>query len=104
MSTALQMARGNLELRPLVMEIVKQDIDTADYAKAFAAWSISISIGHNEPGLVEDAVKYVIFLVGVDKLFDANDAVNCTLDAVTGVWKIKAEKHGADVRVATECK
>ncbi len=40
MSLILQMPRGNLEttnLRPLVTEIAKQDIDTVDYAKAFAS-------------------------------------------------------------------
>ncbi|KAI0090814.1 pol II transcription elongation factor [Irpex rosettiformis] len=40
MSLVLQMPRGNLETinpRPLVMEIVKQDIDRHNYAKAFSA-------------------------------------------------------------------
>ncbi len=50
--------------------------------KTFLAHICQLVLPENEPRLVEDAVKCIIFLVEVDRLFVTNDAVNCALDAV----------------------
>ncbi len=74
MSLVLQMPRGNLETinpRPLVMEIVKQDVDKADCAKAFAACrryriDLNAFVEHDKETLMGRLAEFVEQVENVD--------------------------------------
>ncbi|PSS15418.1 hypothetical protein PHLCEN_2v3256, partial [Hermanssonia centrifuga] len=74
MSLVLQMPRGNLETinsRPLVMEIVKQDVDKADCAKAFAACrryriNLNAFVEHDKETLMGRLAEFVEQVENVD--------------------------------------
>ncbi|KAI0919135.1 hypothetical protein AcV5_002129 [Taiwanofungus camphoratus] len=67
MSLVLQMPRGNLETinpRPLVMEIVRQDIDREDYGKAFLSCrkhriDLNVFVEHNRVSFMERLPSFV---------------------------------------------
>ncbi|KAG6809392.1 hypothetical protein H0H92_000447 [Tricholoma furcatifolium] len=76
MSLVLQMPRGNLETinpRPLVMEVVKQDIDAGDYRKAFFACrknriDLNVLVEHNEAKFLERISSFVEQIHEVDHI------------------------------------
>ncbi|KAG6918878.1 hypothetical protein DXG01_010942 [Tephrocybe rancida] len=76
MSLVLQMPRGNLETinpRPLVMEVVKQDIDAGDYRKAFFACrkhriDLNVLVDHNEARFLEHISSFVEQIHEVDHI------------------------------------
>ncbi|THG94781.1 hypothetical protein EW026_g6757 [Hermanssonia centrifuga] len=100
MSLVLQMPRGNLETinpRPLVMEIVKQDIDKADYAKAFAACrrhrvDLNVFVEHDKETLMGRLAEFVeqvenvdyinLFLTSIGQGTLPDDVVNQVCDRV----------------------
>ncbi|KAE9404784.1 IKI3-domain-containing protein [Gymnopus androsaceus JB14] len=67
MSLVLQMPRGNLETinpRPLVLEVVRQDLDAGEYRKAFFACrkhriDLNFLIEHNETAFLEGLSSFV---------------------------------------------
>ncbi|CAA7260510.1 unnamed protein product [Cyclocybe aegerita] len=76
MSLVLQMPRGNLETinpRPLVMEVVKQDLDAGNYRKAFFACrkhriDLNVIVDHNPEKFVVDIPSFVDQIPEVDHL------------------------------------
>ncbi|PCH36634.1 IkappaB kinase complex IKAP component [Wolfiporia cocos MD-104 SS10] len=74
MSLVLQMPRGNLETinpRPMVMEIVRQDIDSANYRKAFLACrkhriDLNVLIDHNREAFKQNLPHFVKEVDDVD--------------------------------------
>ncbi|GJE98183.1 IkappaB kinase complex IKAP component [Phanerochaete sordida] len=74
MSLVLQMPRGNLETvnpRPLVMEIVKQDIDAMDYAKAFSSCrrhriDMNVLVSHDRDAFMRNITAFVEQVKDVD--------------------------------------
>ncbi|RPD57919.1 IkappaB kinase complex IKAP component [Lentinus tigrinus ALCF2SS1-6] len=74
MSLVLQMPRGNLETinpRPLVMEIVKQDIDSGNYGKAFTACrkhrvDLNVFVEHNRDAFIEGIPSFLEQVSDVD--------------------------------------
>ncbi|TBU27865.1 IkappaB kinase complex IKAP component [Dichomitus squalens] len=74
MSLVLQMPRGNLETinpRPLVMEIVRQDIDSGNYAKAFTACrkhrvDLNVFVEHNREAFIKGIPSFVEQVSDVD--------------------------------------
>ncbi|KAJ3499885.1 hypothetical protein NLJ89_g10033 [Agrocybe chaxingu] len=76
MSLVLQMPRGNLETinpRPLVMEVVKQDLDTGSYRKAFFACrkhriDLNVIVDHNPEKFLGDIPSFVDQIPEVDHL------------------------------------
>ncbi|TFK65584.1 IkappaB kinase complex, IKAP component [Pluteus cervinus] len=67
MALVLQMPRGNLETispRPLVMEVVKQDLNGSNYRKAFFSCrkhriDLNVLVAHNETKFLEDIAVVV---------------------------------------------
>ncbi|KDQ56269.1 hypothetical protein JAAARDRAFT_36447 [Jaapia argillacea MUCL 33604] len=67
MSLVLQMPRGNLETvnpRPLVMEVVKQDINAGDYRKAFLACrkhriDLNVLVEHDQESFMVNLESFV---------------------------------------------
>ncbi|TCD69585.1 hypothetical protein EIP91_007007 [Steccherinum ochraceum] len=100
MSLVLQMPRGNLETinpRPLVMNIVRQDIDQGNFAKAFSACrrhrvDLNVFLEHdkaaflrNIPQFIEQVsdVDYInLFLTSVGQGSLPSDVVAETCDAI----------------------
>ncbi|KAG6856745.1 hypothetical protein H0H87_001089 [Tephrocybe sp. NHM501043] len=76
MSLVLQMPRGNLETinpRPLVMEVVKQDIDAGNYRKAFFACrkhriDLNVLVDHDEAKFLERISSFVEQIHEVDHI------------------------------------
>ncbi|KAG6878289.1 hypothetical protein C0992_008296 [Termitomyces sp. T32_za158] len=76
MALVLQMPRGNLETinpRPLVMEVVKQDIDAGEYRKAFFACrkhriDLNVLVEHDEAGFLERISSFVEQISEVDHI------------------------------------
>ncbi|KAI0697397.1 IkappaB kinase complex IKAP component [Cerioporus squamosus] len=74
MSLVLQMPRGNLETinpRPLVMEIVKQDIDNGNYGKAFTACrkhriDLNVFVEHNRDAFLQGIPSFLEQVPDVD--------------------------------------
>ncbi|KAI0785729.1 IkappaB kinase complex IKAP component [Abortiporus biennis] len=74
MSLVLQMPRGNLETinpRPLVMKIVKQDIDRGQYAKAFSSCrrhrvDLNVFVEHNKDAFISNLASFVEQVDDVD--------------------------------------
>ncbi|KIL68708.1 hypothetical protein M378DRAFT_8174 [Amanita muscaria Koide BX008] len=74
MSLVLQMPRGNLETinpRPLVMEVVKQDLDTGNYRKAFLSCrkhriDLTVIVDHNQKAFFENVGSFVEQIHEVD--------------------------------------
>ncbi|KAI1786336.1 IkappaB kinase complex IKAP component [Ganoderma leucocontextum] len=74
MSLVLQMPRGNLETinpRPLVMEIVRQDIDSGNYSKAFTACrkhriDLNVFVEYNREAFVKGIPSFVEQVSDVD--------------------------------------
>ncbi|TFK88053.1 IkappaB kinase complex IKAP component [Polyporus arcularius HHB13444] len=74
MSLVLQMPRGNLETinpRPLVMEIVKQDIDSGNYGKAFTACrkhrvDLNVFVEHNRDAFIQGIPSFLEQVSDVD--------------------------------------
>ncbi|KAI0752776.1 IkappaB kinase complex IKAP component [Daedaleopsis nitida] len=74
MSLVLQMQRGNLETinpRPLVMEIVRQDIDSGNYAKAFTACrkhriDLNVFVEHNRDAFIKGIPSFIEQVPDVD--------------------------------------
>ncbi|KAL1945489.1 hypothetical protein VTO73DRAFT_2340 [Trametes versicolor] len=74
MSLVLQMPRGNLETinpRPLVMEIVLQDIDSGNYGKAFAACrkhrvDFNVFVEHDKEAFIRGIPSFVEQVSDVD--------------------------------------
>ncbi|KAF5354980.1 hypothetical protein D9756_005531 [Leucocoprinus leucothites] len=67
MSLVLQMPRGNLETinpRPLVMEVVKQDLDAGEYRKAFFACrkhriDLNVIVEHDRAKFLQSVASFV---------------------------------------------
>ncbi|KAF9450112.1 IkappaB kinase complex, IKAP component [Macrolepiota fuliginosa MF-IS2] len=76
MSLVLQMPRGNLETinpRPLVMEVVKQDLDAGEYRKAFFACrkhriDLNVIIEHDRERFLKNVASFVEQVHEVDHL------------------------------------
>ncbi|KAJ3564648.1 hypothetical protein NP233_g8162 [Leucocoprinus birnbaumii] len=76
MSLVLQMPRGNLETinpRPLVMEVVKQDLDTGEYRKAFFACrkhriDLNVIVEHDRARFLQNVASFVEQVHEVDHL------------------------------------
>ncbi|EJD08171.1 IkappaB kinase complex, IKAP component [Fomitiporia mediterranea MF3/22] len=76
MSLVLQMPRGNLETinpRPMVLVVVKQDIETKNYRKAFLACrkhriDLSILVEHDPTAFLENVSSFVEQIDDVDYL------------------------------------
>ncbi|KAF4620926.1 hypothetical protein D9613_000930 [Agrocybe pediades] len=76
MSLVLQMPRGNLETinpRPLVMEVVKQDLDAGNYRKAFFACrkhriDLNVIVDHDPKALLERIPSFVDQIPEVEHL------------------------------------
>ncbi|THH05467.1 hypothetical protein EW145_g4776 [Phellinidium pouzarii] len=76
MSLVLQMPRGNLETinpRPMVLVVVKQDIEAGDYKKAFLACrkhrlDLNILVEHNPAAFLENIPSFVDQIEDVDYL------------------------------------
>ncbi|KAG5640485.1 hypothetical protein DXG03_008338, partial [Asterophora parasitica] len=76
MSLVLQMPRGNLETinpRPLVMEVVKQDIDAGNYRKAFFACrkhriDLNVLVDHDQAKFLERISSFVEQIHEVDHI------------------------------------
>ncbi|KAF8963616.1 IKI3 family-domain-containing protein [Flammula alnicola] len=76
MSLVLQMPRGNLETinpRPLVMEVVKQDLDAGNYRKAFFACrkhriDLNVIVDHNPEAFGERIPSFVDQIPEVEHL------------------------------------
>ncbi|KAF5375529.1 hypothetical protein D9615_009198 [Tricholomella constricta] len=76
MSLVLQMPRGNLETinpRPLVMEVVKQDIDAGNYRKAFFACrkhriDLNVLVDHDQAKFLERISAFVEQIHEVDHI------------------------------------
>ncbi|KAG5650449.1 hypothetical protein H0H81_012203 [Sphagnurus paluster] len=76
MSLVLQMPRGNLETinpRPLVMEVVKQDIDQGNYRKAFFACrkhriDLNVLVDHDQDKFLERVSSFVEQIEEVDHI------------------------------------
>ncbi|KAF8911562.1 IkappaB kinase complex IKAP component [Gymnopilus junonius] len=76
MSLVLQMPRGNLETinpRPLVMEVVKQDLDAGNYRKAFFACrkhriDLNVIVDHSPETLLARISSFVDQIPEVDHL------------------------------------
>ncbi|KAJ8489069.1 hypothetical protein ONZ51_g3188 [Trametes cubensis] len=74
MSLVLQMPRGNLETinpRPMVMEIVKQDIDSGNYGKAFTACrkhriDLNVFVEHDQEAFIKGIPSFVEQVADVD--------------------------------------
>ncbi|KAI0686278.1 Elongator complex protein 1 [Cytidiella melzeri] len=74
MSLVLQMPRGNLETinpRPMVMEIVKQDIDSGNYAKAFSACrrhrvDLTVFVEHKQDEFIANLPQFLNQVDDVD--------------------------------------
>ncbi|KAI0326070.1 IkappaB kinase complex IKAP component [Cubamyces sp. BRFM 1775] len=74
MSLVLQMPRGNLETinpRPMVMEIVKQDIDSGNYGKAFTACrkhriDLNVFVEHDREAFIKGIPSFVEQVADVD--------------------------------------
>ncbi|KAH9846478.1 IkappaB kinase complex IKAP component [Lenzites betulinus] len=74
MSLVLQMPRGNLETinpRPLVMEIVRQDIDSGNYMKAFTACrkhrvDLNVFVDHNKEAFIKGIPSFIQQVSDVD--------------------------------------
>ncbi|KAK0495026.1 pol II transcription elongation factor [Armillaria luteobubalina] len=74
MSLVLQMPRGNLETinpRPLVMEVVKQDLNNQKYRKAFMACrkhriDLSVIVQHDEKKFLDNVAAFVEDVEEVD--------------------------------------
>ncbi|KAK7691913.1 hypothetical protein QCA50_005318 [Cerrena zonata] len=74
MSLVLQMPRGNLETiypRPLVMQIVKQDFNQKQYAKAFAACrrhriDLNVFVEHDKQTFLDDLSLFIEQVDDVD--------------------------------------
>ncbi|KAM5537957.1 hypothetical protein V8D89_008433 [Ganoderma adspersum] len=74
MSLVLQMPRGNLETinpRPLVMEIVRQDIDNGNYLKAFTACrkhrvDLNVFVEHSREAFIQGIPSFVDQVSDVD--------------------------------------
>ncbi|KAH6913768.1 pol II transcription elongation factor [Coprinopsis sp. MPI-PUGE-AT-0042] len=70
MALVLQMPRGNLETinpRPLVMQVVKQDLDTSSYRKATGI-DFSEIVNHNEEAFLKGIPLFVDQIPEVDHL------------------------------------
>ncbi|KAF8627641.1 hypothetical protein AX15_004335 [Amanita polypyramis BW_CC] len=91
MSLVLQMPRGNLETinpRPLVMGVVKQDLDVGNYRKAFLACrkhriDLTVLVHHNQDAFFERVASFV-------KQLDEVDYINLFL-TVVGRGSLPAE-------------
>ncbi|KAF9529755.1 Elongator complex protein 1 [Crepidotus variabilis] len=76
MSLVLQMPRGNLETinpRPLVMEVVKQDLNSGDYRKAFFACrkhrvDLNVIVDHDSERFMQDIPIFIDQIPEVDHL------------------------------------
>ncbi|KAK0226513.1 pol II transcription elongation factor [Armillaria fumosa] len=76
MSLVLQMPRGNLETinpRPLVMEVVKQDLNNQKYRKAFMACrkhriDLSVIVQHDEKKFLDNVAAFVEDVKEVDHI------------------------------------
>ncbi|KAF8661467.1 hypothetical protein AX16_001304 [Volvariella volvacea WC 439] len=76
MALVLQMPRGNLETinpRPLVMEVVKQDLDRGNYRKAFFACrkhriDLNVLVNHNEAKFLKSVKEVVEQIHEVDHI------------------------------------
>ncbi|KII95516.1 hypothetical protein PLICRDRAFT_96071 [Plicaturopsis crispa FD-325 SS-3] len=76
MSLVLQMPRGNLETinpRPLVMELVRQDLDAGNYRKAFFACrkhriDLNVLVEHDEAGFLDHLDAFVDQIDEVDHI------------------------------------
>ncbi|KAK2463075.1 hypothetical protein APHAL10511_004730 [Amanita phalloides] len=74
MSLVLQMPRGNLETinpRPLVMEVIKQDLDAGNYRKAFLACrkhriDLSVLVDHDQKAFFDHVALFVQQVEEVD--------------------------------------
>ncbi|KAF7791354.1 hypothetical protein EIP86_002368 [Pleurotus ostreatoroseus] len=100
MSLVLQMPRGNLETinpRPLVMKIVKQDIDQTNYGKAFLACrkhrvDLSVFLEHNCDAFMKRLAFFVeqvsdvdfinLFLTSIGQGSLPDDVVNSLCDGI----------------------
>ncbi|KAG8883867.1 hypothetical protein FRB97_005705 [Tulasnella sp. 331] len=100
MSLVLQMPRGNLETvnpRPLVLEVVKQDIDRGEYRKAFLACrkhriDLNVIIDHDPERFMSQLsvfteqvqeVDYInLFLSGVGQSSQPADKITRICDAI----------------------
>ncbi|KIJ66069.1 hypothetical protein HYDPIDRAFT_174791 [Hydnomerulius pinastri MD-312] len=96
MSLVLQMPRGNLETinpRPLVMEVVKKDLDAGRWQKAFLACrkhriDLGIIVQHNQDAFMAGVSAFVDQVQGVDyiNLFLTNvGRSQLTPEAITNV-------------------
>ncbi|KAF8058697.1 pol II transcription elongation factor [Lyophyllum atratum] len=106
MSLVLQMPRGNLETinpRPLVMEVVKQDIDAGNYRKAFFACrkhriDLNVLVDHDQAKFLERISSFVeqihevdhinLFLTGLGRGSQPPEAIAKLCDTV----RIELEK------------
>ncbi|OSC96781.1 IkappaB kinase complex IKAP component [Trametes coccinea BRFM310] len=74
MSLVLQMPRGNLETinpRPMVMEIVRQDIDSGNYGKAFTACrkhriDLNVFVEHDQEAFIKGIPSFLDQVSDVD--------------------------------------
>ncbi|KAJ7496599.1 pol II transcription elongation factor [Mycena latifolia] len=100
MSLVLQMPRGNLETinpRPLVMEVVRQDLDARSYRKAFLSCrkhriDLSALVEHDRAAFLENLPLFVgqvhevdhinLFLTGVGQGSQSPENVSEVCDAV----------------------
>ncbi|KAG8994650.1 hypothetical protein FRB94_009752 [Tulasnella sp. JGI-2019a] len=110
MSLVLQMPRGNLETvnpRPLVLEVVKQDLDHGEYRKAFLACrkhriDLNVIIDHNPERFmtqlssftdqVEEVDHINLFLSGVGQSSQPPDKIAGISDAIRGELEKKDSK------------
>ncbi|EIN06431.1 IkappaB kinase complex IKAP component [Punctularia strigosozonata HHB-11173 SS5] len=102
MSLVLQMPRGNLETispRPLVIEVVRQDIDAGNYRKAFLTCrkhrvDLSILFKHDQAGFmkrlasfvdqIDDVDHFNLFLTTVGRTVEPSEQASAVCDAVRG--------------------
>lgn len=100
MSLVLQMPRGNLETinpRPLVMEVVKQDLDAGNYRKAFFACrkhriELNVLVDHDQATFLEQASSFVnqipevdhlnLFLTSIGRGSQSQDIITKVSDAI----------------------
>ncbi|RDB24885.1 Elongator complex protein 1 [Hypsizygus marmoreus] len=100
MSLVLQMPRGNLETinpRPLVMEVVKQDIDAGNYRKAFFACrkhriDLNVLVDHDQTKFLERIPSFVeqvhevdhinLFLTGLGRGSQSPEMIARLCDAI----------------------
>ncbi|KAF9262678.1 pol II transcription elongation factor [Marasmius fiardii PR-910] len=100
MSLVLQMPRGNLETinpRPLVLEVVRQDLDSGQYRKAFLSCrkhriDLNFLVGHNQDAFLEGLSSFVeqlhevdyinLFLTSIGQGSQSTEAIRKLCDSV----------------------